>query len=203
MSHNWENVIWESKDGSWNRAYYKRISCENSYDDRDGEPYDSEWDDEFDYEEFAAVDTGFRSQSDAQKWEPFGNPGSADTLAYRGNSADCKTLDLRAFHERNPEAKAKHERAVHNRKRRERARALEEKWTELGGIAAKKIRVLISSDDRTYSGSGRIYSGIARQTGDWLTLDGQKIFNTKTNKFHGRIASVDKVEFQRGYSSRW
>lgn len=194
MSYHWENVIWQSKDGSWNRGYSKRISMANSpsaWEDPDY-GYDAEWDDEFDGSEFDHLKTGMRTLEDAHDFTPSGNPGTHVEIPYKGNSRSCKELDLMAFHHSNPEAKAKHDRAIHNRKRREHFAELEKEWVA-EDFANRKLVVSLKNDDTVYDPMGAFtdVSGYPVREGDWLTIEGRKVRNMKTGKFHNRVSRID------------
>jgi len=209
MSYHWENVIWQSKDGSWNRGFYHRISMggsPNSWNDGD---YDSEWDDEFDESYFDYARTGFRSENDALLWEPSGNPGGASILPYRGNSKECKELDQLAFFHAHPEEKARHERKEFLRKNREHFKALQAEWTP------EKIRAIgrfdtvvatVKGDDEAYSRLGMNYDlrGVPTIEGDWLKLESKPIYNLKTDKFHKRVHSFGRpAPVQRAVYGRY
>lgn len=197
MSYHWKNVIWQSKDGSWNRGFYHRISMggfPSSWKDGD---YDSEWDDEFDESSFDYARTGFRSEQDAFNWEPSGNPGGAYTIAYRGNSKECKELDQLAFFHAHPEEKTKHERREFLRKNREHFKALQTEWTPEKIRAIGRFDTMVATvkgDDKAYSGYGMNYDlrGVPVVEGDWLKLEGKPIYNLKTDKFHKRVHSFGR-----------
>jgi len=84
MSFNRENVIWESKDGTWNRGFYEAFSV--------GE--DPEWDVEYNYQEFSWVTVGLLSEELAhQSWRG-ANPGGYELYHY---STKCDELDAMAL----------------------------------------------------------------------------------------------------------
>lgn len=197
MSYHWENTIWQSRDGSWNRGYFERINVSDSIENKEGKPYDPEWDDEFNFSKFADVKTGFPNESAAAAWTPYGNPRGAIIYHYAGNSMICKDLDKMAHYFINPEARAKREKSVHNRLRREHFRALEKQWAELGGLEDKRVSVVVSDDDRVYELGGQTYTGYPKKKGDWLTVENKRVFNTRTGHFHWRIASVTESPEKR------
>lgn len=201
MSYFWDNVIWQSKDGSWNRGYLKRISGENNshFEDEDY-GYCSEWDDDFDSTEFDCVSTGLRTFDAALDYAPHGNPGTHTEIAYNGNSRSCKELDLMAFHHSNPEAKAKHLRSVHNRKRREHFAKLEAEWSD-NDLRALNLAIELKNDDAVYDRLGvwNSVNGLAVVDGDWLKVEGKRIKNLKTGKFHNRVGSVRSISPRRRY----
>lgn len=198
MSYFWANTIWQSKDGSWARGYYTRISGANSGSLEDEDfGYNSEWDDDFDDSSFDYLATGL-TREQAHDFTPAGNPGTYVEIAYRGNSKVCKELDLMAFHHNNPEAKAKHDRAIHNRKRREHFAELEKRWAGVD-LERQLLVATIAGNDRVYDGAGAftIVSGAPKVDGNWLTLEGRKILNTKTGKFHNRVHNVERSRYRR------
>lgn len=99
MSYNWENVTWQSKDGSWNRGYFKNmlaIGSDDSYDE-------AKWNTSFSFDEFAVVRTGFSTQDEADRWEPYGDPGMVRVFPYEGNAFICEVFDSMGFHFRDTE----------------------------------------------------------------------------------------------------
>lgn len=208
MSYHWENVIWQSKDGSWNRGFYERISMGSSrWDD---ENYDSEWDDDFNFESFDYLKTGFRSEEDAANWKPTGNPGSFSLMAYAGNSKECKALDQLAYWVKHPEEKKKHDRLELLRKNREHFKKLQETWTpeEIRRALSSRfsLQAEVKGDERAYDYLGRHSSvrGAFYQEGDWLMLGGKRIYNLKTDKFEKHIHKLERYTAPRfGYGRGW
>lgn len=194
MSYHWENTIWESKDGSWNRGYFERISNPYSSDS----DYDSEWDDDFNFEAFDYVKTGFKTEAEALQYTPNGNPGSWSTLHYAGNSKKCKYLDQLAFFAKNPAEKAKFERKELLRKNREHFKKLSETWTpESVASASSRYTILtavIKSDEEAYSqfGLSTHVNGYLKVDGDWFKIEGKRVYNKKTNKFAKNVHRLYK-----------
>lgn len=90
MSFNRENVIWQSRDGSWNRGFYTVHSSAGGGDD---EYYDPEWDVEYDYGSFEWVSTGHLTQEKAwDSWDG-ANPGGAD-MRVPGDGNDAEDVEL-------------------------------------------------------------------------------------------------------------
>lgn len=206
MSYHWENVIWQSKDGSWNRGYFHRISMGSGNWDDDG--YDSEWDDEFDFSYFDYLSTGMRSEDAAWDFEPHGNPGSATVLPYAGNSKECKHYDLMAHWHRNPAEKAKAQRKEHLRKVREHFKGMAAEWNPqvmkelVGGYT--NFSVILKGDDKVYEqwGLSHELTGVPRVEGDWLTVEGKRIYNLKTEKFEKRVRKFERYVNHGRYGYR-
>lgn len=211
MSYNWENAIWQSKDGSWNRGYYKRISRADSPNAWDDEDYDSEWDDDFDFSGFSMVQTGMRSEGEAWGYEPQGNPGSAAVSNHKDNSRNCKHLDELAHWFKHPEEKAKHDRLELLRKNREHFKKLQEVWTpEAIRTAAAghffKLTATIKLDESAFTTFGSSISATGRliEKGDWLMLEGKRIYNLKTDKFEKHVHKLERYTAPRfGYGRGW
>lgn len=210
MSYNWDNVIWQSADGSWSRGYYERISRADSPDSWEDDDYDSEWDDDFTHDSFDTVRTGFLTEDAAFDWEPHGNPGSFWQIFYKGNSKECKALDQLAFFHANPDELKKHLRKEFLRKNREHFKALASEWTPdlMRGYldSHRRLEVQIKGDDNAFEqwGSSSTVAGSLVKKGDWLEIEGKQIFNTKTDKFHKRVHKVAFYEPARyGYGRRW
>lgn len=210
MSYHWENTIWQSKDGSWNRGFYKRISRSDSPNAWDDDSYDSEWDDDFDFTAFDFVRTGFPSEAAAANWQPGANPGGYELQPYAGNARHAKHLDQLAHWHRHPEEKIKHDRLELLRKNREHFKGLQETWT------AEEIRRALSSrvslqaevkgDERAYDYLGMHSSvrGAFYQEGDWLMLEGKRIYNLKMDKFEKHVHKLERYTAPRfGYGRGW
>lgn len=206
MSYHWENVTWQSRDGSWNRGFYTRLSREPNYgSESDGEDYDSEWDDDFDLNSFDTVRTGFRSATSAAEWMPYGNPGGTAVIYYRGNSKECKALDQLAFFHFHPEEKAKQERKEFLKKNREHFKALEAEWTpeRISEFLGNRSRLTaqIKKDDRAYSPLGIVVTatGVPLREGNWFLINGKRIYNLKTAKFEKHVHKLETVYGDAGY----
>ncbi len=193
MSYHWENTIWQSKDGTWNRGFFKRIPMGDGWSDED---YDSEWDDEFDFSAFDYLRTGFPSEAAAFNWQPGANPGSHTTVPYAGNSKECKHLDQLARWHLHPEEKAKHDRLELLRKNREHFKNLQTEWTPeaIRSARANLIRfdVEFKQDEAVHTAFGISTSaqGNLFENGDWLEIMGKRVYNLKTDKFEKNIHSL-------------
>lgn len=210
MSYHWENVIWQSKDGSWNRGYFHRISnadSPSSWNDEDY-GYDSEWDDEFDFSSFDYLSTGMRSEETAWNFTPHGNPGTYTLLPYAGNSKECKHYDLMAHWHRNPAEKAKAQRKEHLRKVREHFKDIVAEWNpqamkELAG-GYSTFSVVLKGDDKVYEqwGLSHELTGVPLVEGDWLTVEGKRVYNLKTEKFEKRVRKFERYMNHGRYGYR-
>lgn len=100
MSYYHENVIWQSENGTWSRGFFERISMDNGSED-----YDSEWDDDFDFERFGWVSTGHMTEEAAARSWKGANPGSHTTIEFGKDTAEeCRNYDEMAWMLRNPKA---------------------------------------------------------------------------------------------------
>lgn len=89
MSCNRENVIWKSKNGTWNRAFY------DFYDV--GDPSDPDWDYEWDVEytdDFNWASVGHATEEAAHRSWDGSNPGSYTLIEDPGDETD--ELDAKA-----------------------------------------------------------------------------------------------------------
>lgn len=91
MSFNRENVIWESFDGTWNRAFYDFVDFGGGFDD----DYDPEWDVEY-LDKFNWVKRGMRSQDEADACWKGANPGGFQLFRFADDPDYVATLDARA-----------------------------------------------------------------------------------------------------------
>ena len=80
MSYFHANLIWQSKDGTWNAGFYKRVPGYGAISDPDY-GYDPEWDDEY-TDEFEFVARGYSNSSEAMDQWHGANPGSFTLVPY-------------------------------------------------------------------------------------------------------------------------
>ena len=91
MSVNRENVIWQSADGSWSRAFYEFWPV-----GEDDEDWDYEWDVEYG-SDFNWVSSGWATEEAAHDSWTGANPGGSETVAYSAETAAlCEALDAKA-----------------------------------------------------------------------------------------------------------
>lgn len=92
MSFNRENVTWQSKDGTWNMAFF-RVTWEGS--EADG--YDPEWDVEYDYNEFDLYVYATKKSSPDAAYEYVrdrtSNPGGSWVVSRQVNAELCDKYD--------------------------------------------------------------------------------------------------------------
>lgn len=92
MSVNRENVIWKSKDGTWNRGFFDYWNVNE--DDPD---WDFEWDVEYEMSRFNWVSTGHATEEAARHSWDGANPGSSQTFdRRRGQAKTCDEFDRMA-----------------------------------------------------------------------------------------------------------
>lgn len=105
MSCNRENVIWQSENGTWNRAFYAYYDVNTDSDD-----FDYEWDVEY-TDDFNWVVTGLASEDAADNAWSGANPGGYSVIAFSPDTArTCAQLDAKAsaFKEREKAERAKY-----------------------------------------------------------------------------------------------
>lgn len=91
MSCNRENVIWQSKDGTWNRGFYECFDV--------GDPCDEDWDYEWDVEYgdgFEWLSLGHATEQAAHESWDGSNPGGYDRCEYAGYPAESARYDAKA-----------------------------------------------------------------------------------------------------------
>lgn len=91
MGVNRENVVWQSEDGTWNRAFWDFYPV-----NQDDEDWDYEWDVEY-TDEFNWVSTGHTTLEAALASWTGSNPYGHDEVAYTPETAArCTRLDAKA-----------------------------------------------------------------------------------------------------------
>ena len=92
MSYNRENVVWQSKDGTWSMAFF-RVSWEGS----ESEGYDPEWDVEYDYSKFGLRVYATNEKSPDAAYERVtartANPGGGWVISRLVNASQCDKYD--------------------------------------------------------------------------------------------------------------
>ena len=92
MSFNRENVTWQSKDGTWNMAFFRV-----SWVGREEEGYDPEWDVEYDYERFDVAIFATRKSSPDEAYQyvtsKTSNPGGGWVVSRQMNPEQCDKYD--------------------------------------------------------------------------------------------------------------
>lgn len=194
MSFNRDNVTWQSKDGSWNIGFWSFVET-SSWDDDD---YDPEWDVEYLDHSFWFVSTGHSSPDGA--WNAYTrqnpNPGSTTVFPYKGYSAACKEYDRLAFRFKNPELAKKQDQAEARKQYREHQKKVAVEFAKkIEGeklFALYTVEVLFkdTADVRTLLGMCVSTTGKLAESGDWITVSGKKIYNTKTKKLAANVHSI-------------
>lgn len=96
MSCNRENIIWQSRDGTWNRAFYECYPV----GDRNDPDWDYEWDVEY-TDEFDWVSVGHSTEDGAHASWDGSNPGGYNLYAEPSeftDALDAKAAAFRAAH---------------------------------------------------------------------------------------------------------
>jgi hypothetical protein len=210
MSYNWENIIWQNADKTWGIGFYERIRHNNDYDN---DSYDSEWDDDYDYEKFAHAANGFPSPDSAQRWWTGANPGSFQIDSKRLTVKETKELADMVRAANDPafakELDAKREQAASLafvKNVREKLRANEP-------VANKEYSIRISMN-AVPSATGMMHDHHVRlvANGDWLGFEEStrlkngkvrksfiKVWNAKTRTQSKNIVWVEEVKSHYGY----
>lgn len=210
MSYNWENIIWQNADKTWGIGFYERIRHNNGYDN---DSYDSEWDDDYDYEKFAHAANGFSSPEAAQRWWTGANPGSFHIASKRMTVKETKDLadmvraaNNPAFAKELAEKQEKAKSAAFVKSVREKLRANEP-------VENKRYRIRISMSSLP-SAYGMMQDHEVRlgKDGDWLGFENStrlkngnvrksfiKVWNTKTRSQSKNIVWVEEAKESYGY----
>lgn len=205
MSRYAENLVWQNADKTWGIGFYKRISRNVS---GENENYDSEWDDEYDYEHFSHAANGFPSADAAQRWWTGANPGSFEVAAKKLTVKETKEFadmvraaNNPAFSKELDEQKAKAASAAFVKSVREKLRANEP-------VAYKAYRVRISLNTLPSAlGMMQDHNTTLTAEGDWLGFETStrlkngnvrksfvKVWNTKTRTQNKNIVWVEEVK---------
>lgn len=203
MSYNWENIVWQNKDGKWGIGFYERIKTGDYFDP----DYDSEWRDEFDPTKFSYASTGHTTEQQAKdSWRGV-NPGSHTIVDYTADNAEeiaeyeemARACNDPAYAKEREERRARERRTARRKVLRDRLRQDPPKANLIHIVSVEISEGLTSS-----------HEGILKKEGDWLTLafpkrlkSGRagkptlvKVWNTKTKNPGPSIANVTM-----GYSS--
>lgn len=183
MSHHHENVIWQSPNGTWNRGFYERIRP--AFTDED---YDSEWDDDFDFERFEWASTGLASEQAAVDSWPGPNPGGWTVYA------DPTPQELSGFESallwlRDPKAALKEARKAWLDECAQRIREADPK-------PGQRVRVVYSAHEEQIGFGGTVYTGhlVTNDRGQ-LVISGTDVVLLKADGEPSRsgVQSVEQV----------
>ena len=203
MSLNRENITWQSKDGSWNRAFY-----DFEYVNEDSENFDPEWDVRYDYDRFNWVTTGHATEQQANNAWNGANPGHLNVIEYsKDTKADCDDLDHLARRFLDPA----YDKAQRAKEQRDYMRYLGKQVC--ADYAEKKFYAGLTVNVSYFSGEPgagivHTYTGRLVQDGNWLSIEAGgkklKVYNTKTDKPYlgtrkGQLTAVSAVVPQSVY----
>lgn len=199
MSVNRENVVWQSKDGSWNRGFFAFEQV-----NEDSEDFDYEWDVEYDYGHFYWASTGHGTKAQAVNSWRGANPSSWDVSPYiDGNKEENNHYDLMAEWVKNPAAEAKFIKKENASKNKQHFQKLVELMDEKHNFVGLNVHVSIAQNkDTAHSrlGSFHEYSGRIREADDMVGVVERGVFhelyNKKTKTF---VASVHEIREQKRY----
>lgn len=192
MSVNWDNVVWQSKDKTWNLGMYAREAVNEESSD-----YDSEWDTDYDFSSFDHAFMGYPSPEAARAaW--FGpNPGLTTVISY--SKGESENLDRMAQFCLHPELKVAAQKKEDARLKREHQKALKQDFAENNNFRNANVSVCIKKDSQSWTrlGISNTYTGYLIQQGDWLTIDGQKVINTVNGRLNPKLYSIEVSRFSR------
>ncbi|MCW2763833.1 MAG: hypothetical protein JWR85_4034 [Marmoricola sp.] len=217
MSYNWENIIWHNADNTWGIGFYERISHDGFYGGYDeDDSYDSEWDDDYDYDHFAYAANGFPSADAAKRWWTGVNPGGFQVSTQKLSVKESKEYADMVRAANDPafakELEAKKEKAASLafvKSVREKLRANEP-------VANKAYNVRISLNAvPSATGMMQDHRVTLVKDGDWLGFENStrlkngnvrksfvKVWNTKTRTQSKNIVWVEAVKALYGFGYR-
>jgi hypothetical protein len=190
MSYNHANIVWQNEDGTWSIGFYTRVPGAARAD------YDSEWDDDYDYDSFQFVSQGHRTETSAKNSWTGSNPGSHDVMDYsEASKEDIAYFNKLAsfyFHPelRQKEADEKHIIALQ--------RHLDKQVKSFEGTNWVGLRVTarFKHDEKPYDGIGMSWSATGSiQVDDegWWTVESNRIFNPQKQEVNDRLVSAELV----------
>lgn len=194
MSVNRENVVWQSKDKTWNIGFY-----DFSYVNQGSEDFDPEWDVNYDYSSFMWAATGFLTKDAAiASWKQ-ANPGSHDVLPYSDQTAtEIAQYDLMAWAYANPDEAA----ALAAQEEKKRVRAIRKETKAVLEDLRAGATVSVSFVDAPYAS----IMGPLKKDGEWLVINsGHKVYRViKADKsaLHPNILSGKHI-VSRSRSYHW
>lgn len=191
MSKNRDNIVWQSKDKTWNLGFYSWEPV-----NEDSEDYDSEWDVEYDFSKFAHAFIGHPTPESARAAWPGPNPGSTTTVAYsKGKSEELDRMAQFCLH---PELEVAAQKKENARLKREHQKALKQKFVENKNFQSDYVAVGIKYDDEPWTrlGGTSTYTGYLKREGDWLTIEGKKVINTANGRLNPKLHSIEVRRFR-------
>lgn len=209
MSVNRENVVWQSKDGSWNRGFF---AFENI--NENSEDFDYEWDVEYDYEHFWWASTGHRTETQATNSWRGANPSIREVSHYSDDSKeDNDNYDRMAEWLKNPAAEAKFIKEETIRKNKIHFENLVELMDEMRNFVGLEVYVSVAQDDESiHSGLGSFYEYVGRmvEEDDKVGVRDKGIFhelyNKETKTFIKKVRTIEERKrygYSGGYNFAW
>ena len=203
MSWNRENVIWQSKDKTWNIGFFRQEPVGSWSDDPD---YDPEWDVEYDYDSFSFASVGHRTEQQARAAWNGANPGGSTVYTYGKTTAkEIANFDRMAqwhLHPELAEAAAKKEAA---KLKREHVKKLKEQFAENNDFKGRNVTVTVKLDDNSYTvmGASQSVTGYAHVEGDWLMVEKVQVKNMKTGRFNRKLHAIKPVVARTNWGRGW
>lgn len=187
MSFNHDNVLWQSKDGSWNRGFF-------SVERVDGD----EWDAIYDFSTFEWASTGHLTEDSANdSWRGV-NPGMVEVVPFSKRSAEeIANYDRMAAWCKDPELKVAYDKAQAAKLNRVRRAALVEQCKTFYPGVRVRVRIKRTKNVGEFTGAYSSVEGFITKVGDWLVVDGQNVFNVRTNRMNLYISEVREVRNYR------
>lgn len=186
MSLHHDNIIWQSRDKSWNAGFFT-VAHESYNEDGDIE----EWEREFDRNSFCLISTGWATKQEAYnahvKLWPGPNPGSVDVIPWsRSSAAETKQYDEMVWAFNNPEEAKKKADAAERKRKRARAKEIEK---SLEGVNLRDTQFVVQVGPMEY---GPVF---LVEKGAWLGFYSHpKTFIKVAHKTTGKIdLEVEKV----------
>lgn len=186
MSFNHETVLWQSSNKTWNSGAFKIVKTNH---------YDEAVEPSCDYSELEWTSRGHETKELAAAASVDLAFDITKAFSYDSHTSQCDSYDLLASWSEKPALKKEHERNERRAKSLAHLKELEEFFESNSRFAGQRITVKIKANDDVHDPSGAyyIYTGIIRQSGDWLTVDNAKFFNTRTNEMVKRVRSISAV----------
>lgn len=192
MSVNRENVVWQSKNKLWNLGFYAFEPVNE--DDSD---YDSEWDVEYNFDEFWTVFVGYPTPEAAKAAWNGPSSGATTLVPYSKDSAEM--FDQMAQFCLHPEMKEAAQKKEEARLKREHKKKLKEDFAKNDNFRRDSVVVTIKQDNKPWTelGMSNVCTGYMIPDGDWLTVEGMKVINTATGRMNPKLHKIVVQSYPR------
>jgi hypothetical protein len=190
MSYNHENIVWQDRTGNWYIGFYERLP--GDYNDPD---YDSEWDDDFDYESFGWGSGPHASEKDATAAWNGANPGGHHILAWKNTKETREHVAKLTHMFKMLKDKTYRDKYLAKQAREARKRLEADVKERMPKLLGRKIRLVYQRGNQAPKSA----EGFLREEGGVYSVGGVTIYNKNTDRVSSYVSHIYDITPARSY----